>query len=146
MSFEDAGFKQPEHFEKFAKLQLECADNFALFGSQLLIEQLDRGEERTAGGIIIAHDDDQVMHSSDDKANIYGIVLLLGTNVQNEYEHIKVGSIVQIPEFSATPYDKFPGLGLVKKKLFRVSAGEIKLLWKDPESFAKCAEVLGGTQ
>lgn len=146
MKFEDAGFKSPEYLERFIKLQSTCANDFSVYGNTIVVETLERCEQRTAGGLILAELDNQHIGSTKDKANIFGVVLLTGGNVisnPNDYPGLSVGSVVQLPEFASVPYNKFPGIqGTVNGKIARCAVDEVKFVWKDVTSFVKCAKTL----
>ena len=132
------------YFKPFSRLQLEGPDLFKLRGNSLIVEKLELVENKTSGGIILATDQKQALHSMKDKEAVLCLVLMVGSGFEGEPKtDIEVGNLILAPRFALEYYSTFPGLmGLTKERIGRVNTSEVSFLYKDIEAFEKASQML----
>ena len=134
---------------RFTKLTAHCAGAFSLRGSTLLVEIAPVEEIKTASGLIVATDKQQVRGGIEEHRIIYGKVLLSGEGYYNSETNentpcdIQPGAIVLLPKFGVSYISVFPGMKEVTgMRLGFVKEADVLFFYKDVASFVSCQDVL----
>lgn len=134
---------------KFAKLAAEGSDLFELRGSSIIVELLPEPEMKTAGGIIIAQDKNQLHGSVLQHKATVGLVLAVGAGFYDPETgkdiplEVEVGDVLLLPTFSITLLSNFPGLeGITGNSLGLVKDESILFRYKGQEAFEVASRLL----
>lgn len=128
----------------------EVSNLFTLTGNKLLIERLDLGEVKTAGGLFIAETSNTRVDLKLQKPHV-GVVIAVGEGYfdadTKEYTplDVKVGNVVIINSIGCQYYATLPGISnYSNNQIGLTSESDVQMRFKDLETFQKYAEGLGG--
>jgi co-chaperonin GroES (HSP10) len=129
----------------------ESVNTFQLFGNRILVERVDMGEAKTAGGIIIVESQKTRPDLQLQKPHI-AIVLAIGKGYfdadENSYEALEVqpGNIVMLNSSGVIYYSTLPGASSYTANTVGITdEGNVQMVFKDKEAFEAYAKIMGGT-
>lgn len=140
----------------------EAVNTFQLFGNRILVERVDMGEAKTAGGIIIVESQKTRPDLQLQKPHI-AIVLAIGkgyfdaelyTNSDimegkssGGYVSLEVqpGNIVMLNSSGVMYYSMLPGASNYTANTVGITdEGNVQMVFKDKETFEAYAKIMGG--
>lgn len=128
----------------------EAVNTFQLFGNRILVERVDMGEAKTAGGIIIVESQKTRPDLQLQKPHI-AIVLAIGKGYfdadENSYEELEVkpGNIVMLNSSGVMYYSMLPGASNYTANTVGITdEGNVQMVFKDKEAFEAYAKIMGG--
>lgn len=129
--------------------RLNESGKFTLRGTQILVEVLKPQELKTASGIILSADIDQVKGGIKAHTLEHGVVLAIG---QGDYDFekreylpldIKVGAVVVLPQYDKTVISMFPGmLKPTANKIAIVRAERVLGFYESEQEFEAAQKVI----
>lgn len=129
----------------------ESSNKFTLTGNKILVERLDVGEVKTAGGLFLAESKETRVDLRLQKPHI-GIVVAVGQGYfdaeKNEYTplEVKPGNIVVINSIGIQYYSVLPGIAsYTNNQLGLTTENDVQLRFDDMESFQTYARIMSGT-
>lgn len=136
--------QKPEYLEKFK----EAAGSFQLFGNKILIERMELGEVRTAGGLIVA-DTSSVRSDLRMQKPHLGVVLAVGPGYydadENKYQPLDVqpGNIVIISSVGVQYYSLLPGSSSYNSnKVGITTESDVQMRFADLEAFNNYSKIM----
>jgi co-chaperonin GroES (HSP10) len=134
------------YVEQFNKAR----QHFKLFGNKILIERLDLGEVKTAGGIILTEASNKRSDLALQKPHV-AIILAVGegyydssTNSYTPLE-VKPGNIVLLNSAGVQYYSTLPGAASYSaNKVGLTTEGDLQMVFENLEAFKDYALALGG--
>jgi hypothetical protein len=142
-----------EYLDRFIKLA-EAGSPLILKGASLYVELIDEvgmvdGMKKSKGGIILAQNPDQRLHSVQANQLFLGVVLYSGLGYydaetdEREPCELQPGMLVLLPKTSLDIVSTFPGLeGLTANKLCRVKETNVIEYYKSEDDYMKTVEIL----
>lgn len=138
--------KKIQYTEQFK----EASKHFTLAGNKLLVERIDIGEVKTAGGIILTESSNMRPDLRLQKPHV-GIVLACGQGYfdadTNTYTKLdaEVGNIVLLNSMGVHYYSTLPGAASYSSnKIGLTTENDVQMSFKDLEAFKSYVTVMGG--
>jgi co-chaperonin GroES (HSP10) len=121
---------------------------FELQGNKMLIERLDLGEVKTAGGIIIAESNHVKADLKTQKPHV-GVVVAVGkgyfdaaTNTYTPLE-VQIGEVVLLNSMGVQYYATLPGVhSYASNKIGLTTEGDVQMRFRSVEAFKAYADAL----
>lgn len=134
-----------EYLAKFEKAQ----GTFRLYGSKVLVERVEQGEVKTAGGIIIAETSNP--HSAQFKMQKPHVAIVLATGSgyfdaeAKTYEPLEVrpGNVVMLNSMGVQYYSTLPGSNSYNnQKIGLTTESDIQMIFEDMAAFEAYSKAL----
>lgn len=130
----------------------EAAKTFTLSGNKILIERLDVGEVKTAGGLFIAETSQTRVDLRLQKPSI-GVVIAVGqgyldseTNTYTKMD-VEVGNVVILNSIGCQYYQTLPGVAAYTNNAIGLTTeNDVQLTFKDLATFQEYAKIMGSTE
>lgn len=136
--------QKSEYLNKFQ----EAAKTFQLFGNKILVERLELGEVRTAGGLIVAETSNVRSDLRMQKPHL-GVVLATGPGYydadKGDYQplDVKPGNIVVISSVGVQYYSLLPGSASYNSnKIGITTEGDVQMAFQDLETFNAYSKIM----
>jgi co-chaperonin GroES (HSP10) len=130
----------------------EAKDSFTLTGNKLLIERLDVGEVKTAGGLFITESSNTRIDLKLQKPHV-GMVIAVGQGYfdasENKYIPLEteIGNIVLINSAGCQYYATLPGISnYSNNQIGLTSESDVQFRFSSLEAFQQYARSLGGQE
>lgn len=130
----------------------EASKMFTLTGNKLLIERLDVGEVKTAGGLFLTESKDTRADLRLQKPHI-AIVVAVGQGYYDSESKtytemdVKPGNIVVVNSIGVQYYSVLPGIAsYTNNQLGLTTENDVQMTFKDLEAFQNYSKVMSGKE
>ena len=130
---------ESKYLERFSKIK--NGDHFVLKGDKLIVEVLPKEEFKTAGGLFLQTDSNQVRNSSEENRVTLGLVLLTGSGFEDdegniEEPELKPGMVVLLAPESLRLFTQWPGLvGFTANEIALTRESHISMFWPSIDAY-----------